>query len=357
MNLTRFQPAQSEEEEKLNQLKAYANAAGKLPPPNPLNDSDHVTDRGKRVFEAGIVPILVTHSRHGSNASLSLITSIMSSLSVNTNLRGQLAQQGAVGLLIMAWSTLPETDTQSKRMAAQALARILISTDPSLVFGGTRARPQNAAIRPLASILQPDPAAETRDLLPAFEAMMALTNLASTDDDTRATIIRLAFTEIEEHLFSSKYMVCRAATELICNLVQCVEGIALYAEATSKAANRLHLLLGLTAVEDEATRRAAGGALASLVAYEEVVRETVKRTTGVENLLNLCSADDEELRHRGAFIVCTMIEHEGEPGKRAREVIRQLGGVQHVRTCAQKSRSPEIVALAAAALKVLLQKG
>ncbi|KAI1110986.1 putative actin cytoskeleton organization protein [Nemania sp. NC0429] len=356
VNLTRFQPTQSEEEKKMNQLKAYANAAGKLPPPNPLNDSDRVTDRCKRVFEAGVVPVLVTHSRHGSSASLSLIASIIFSLSVNPSLRGQLAQQGAVGLLIMAWSTLSETDTQSKRMAAQALARILISTDPSLVFGGTRARPQNAAIRPLASILQPDPDAETRDLLPAFEAMMALTNLASTDDDTRATIIRLAFTEIEEHIFSSKFMVCRAATELICNLVQCVEGIALYADGTSQASNRLHLLLGLTAVEDEATRRAAGGALASLVAYEEVVRETVKRTTGVENLLSLCSADDEELRHRGAFIVCTMIEHEGEPGTRAREVIRQLGGVQHVKACAQKSRSPEVVELAAGALKVLLQK-
>lgn len=355
VNLTRFQPVQSEEEKKMNQLKAYANAAGKLPPPNPLNDDDHVTDRCKRVFEAGVVPVLVTHSRHGSSASLSLIVSIIFSLSVDTNFRGELAQQGVVSLLIMVWSALPETDKQSKRMAAQALARILISNDPALVFGGTRARPQNAAIRPLVSLLRPDPTAETRDLLPAFEAMMALTNLASTDDDTRATIVRLAFTDIEEHLFSSKYMVCRAATELICNLVQCVEGAALYVEATSQAANRVHLLLGLTAVEDDATRQAAGGALASLVAHEEVVGEIVKRKTGVENLLNLCSADDEQLRHRGVFIICGMIEHEGEPGRRAREVIRQLGGVRHVKACAQKSRDPEILEVAAEALKVLRQ--
>ncbi|KAI1124128.1 putative actin cytoskeleton organization protein [Nemania abortiva] len=356
VNLTRYQPVQSEEEKKMNQLKAYANAAGKLPPPNPLNDNDHVTDRCKRVFEAGVIPVLVTHSRHGSRASLSLIVSIVFSLSVTTSLRGQLAQQGAVNLLIAAGSILSDDDAQAKRMAAQALARILISTNPSLVFGGTRAHPQSAAIRPLASILQPDPAAETRDLLPAFEAMMALTNLASTDDDTRATIIRVAFAQIEEHIFSSNHMVCRAATELICNLVQCVEGIALYAAGTPQAANRVHLLLGLTAVEDVATQRAAGGALASLVAYEEVVREIIKRTTGVEHLLSLCSADSEELRHRGAFIISGMISHEGEIGKQARQVIRNSSGVEHVKACAQKSRAPDVVELAAGALKVLLEK-
>ncbi|KAI0876488.1 putative actin cytoskeleton organization protein [Hypoxylon argillaceum] len=356
VNLTRYPPVQSEEEKKMNQLKAYANAAGKLPPPNPLNDNDHVADRCKRVFEAGVVPVLVTHSRHGSGASLSLIVSIVFSLTVTTSLRGQLAQQGAVNLLIAAGSILPDNDEPAKRMAAQALARVLISTNPSLVFGGTRAHPQNAAIRPLTSILQPDPAAETRDLLPTFEALMALTNLASTDDDTRATIIRVAFTEIEELIFSSNKMVCRAATELICNLVQCVEGVALYAEDTPQAANRVHLLLGLTAVEDEATQGAAGGALASLVPYEEIGRQIVKRTTGVEHLLDLCSADSEELRHRGAFIISNMVSHTGELGKEAQKVIRDLGGVERLKTCAQKSRGPEVVELAAGALKVLLEK-
>ncbi|KAJ8105793.1 hypothetical protein ONZ43_g7282 [Nemania bipapillata] len=328
VNITRYPPVQSEEEKKMDQLKAYANAAGKLPPPNPLNDHGHVTDRCKRVFEAGVIPVLVTHSRHGSSASLSLIVSIVFSLSVTTSLRGQLAQQGAVNLLIAAGS----------------------------IFGGTRAHPQNAAIRPLASILQPDPAAETRDLLPTFEALMALTNLASTDDDTRATIIRVAFTEIEEHIFSSNHMICRAATELICNLVQCVEGIALYAEDSPQAANRVHLLLGLTATEDEPTRSAAGGALASLVAFEEVVREIIKRRTGVEHLLELCSADSEELRHRGVFVISSMLSHTGELGKGARQVIKDLGGVEHVKTCAQKSRAPEVVELAAGTLKVLLEE-
>ncbi|TRX89849.1 hypothetical protein FHL15_009282 [Xylaria flabelliformis] len=356
MNLTRYQPVQSEEEKKMNQLKAYANAAGKLAAPNPLNNNEHVADRCKRVFEAGVVPVLVTHSRHGSSASLSLIISIIFSLSVTTNLRGQLAQQGAVNLLIAAWSALPDTDGQAKRTAAQALARILISTDPALVFGGTRARPQNAAIRPLVSILPPDPAAETRDLLPSFEALMALTNLASTDDDTRATIIRVAFPEIEEQLLSSNHLVSKAATELVCNLVESVEGVALYAEDTPKAANRLHILLALADAEDEATRSAAGGALASLTAYEEVGRGVMNRNRGVEIVLGLCSEDNEDLRHRGVFIIHNMISYEGEAGRLSRKEIREKNGLEILKTCAKKSRRSQVVEVTVQALKVLLEE-
>ncbi|KAI0401495.1 putative actin cytoskeleton organization protein [Xylaria palmicola] len=356
VNLTRYQPVQSEEEKKLDQLKAYANAAGKLAAPNPLNDNDHVADRCKRVFEAGIVPVLVTHSRHGSSASLSLIVSIVFSLSVTTSFRGPLAQQGAVNLLIAAWAALPDTDGPAKRTAAQALARVLISTNPSLVFGGTRARPQNSALRPLISILPPDQTAETRDLLPTFEALMALTNLASTDDDTRATIIRVALPEIEELLLSSNHRITKAAAELICNLVQCVEGVALYAADDSQAANRLNILLALADAEDEGTRSAAGGALAALTSYEEVARRIVERKRGVEIVLALCSDESEDLRHRGAFVIGNLASQEGEVGKAARKEIREKNGLEVLKMCARRSRDPQVVQVTGEALKFLIKE-
>ncbi|KAI1799064.1 ARM repeat-containing protein [Daldinia bambusicola] len=356
VNLTRYQPVQSEEEKKMTQLKAYANAAGKLAAPNPLNDDDHVSKRCRNVFEAGIVPVLVTHSRHGSVASLNLIVSIIYALSVTTSLRGQLAQQGAVNLLIAAVSALPDTESQAKRTAAQALARILISTNPALVFGGTRARPQNSAIRPLIYILTPDPAAETRDLLPTFEALMALTNLASTDDDTRVTIIRNAWPEIEELMLSSNNLVSKAAVELVCNLMQSVEGIAQYAAENPQAANRLHVLLALADAEDEGTRSAAGGALASLTAYDAVVAGIVKRPRGVEVVLGLCGEQSEDLRHRGAFVVYNMVACEGEAGEMAREAIRGKNGVEALKECAKSSRRAEVVEVTVQALKVLLEQ-
>ena len=356
MNITRYPPTQSEEQKRMNQLKAYANAAGKLGPENPLNDHEHVSERCKRVFEAGITPVLVTHSRHGSVASLSIIVSILHALSTNTSIRGQLAQQGAVNLLIAVFAALPDAEDQAKRTTAQALARILISINPSLVFGGTRSRPQSSAIRPLLAILTPDPAAETRDLLPAFESLMALTNLASTDDaETRTTIIRAAWPLVEDLLLSSNHLVSKASVELVCNLVQSVEGVALYADGSPQAANRLHILLALADAEDEGTRSAAGGALAALTAYEEVVRAVLKRERGVNVVLGMCGDEEtEDMRHRGVVVVSNLALCEGEAGALAREALKGAGGVEALTRCAKASRRAPVVEGAVQALKALI---
>lgn len=357
VNITRFNPVRSDEEKKMEQLKAYANAAGKLAP-DPLNDDDHVKARCTQVFEAGVTPVLVTHSKNGSAASLSLIIAIINSLSMLSSIRGQLAQQGAVRLLIAAWSALPFSEALTKRVAAQALARILISTNPAHVFGGTRPTPQAAAIRPLASIIAPDPNADTRDLLPTFESLMALTNLASTDDETRQAIVRLAWPDIEEQLLSSNPLVTKATVELICNLVQCVDAMALYADGSTKSKDRLHILLALADAEDEGTRSGAGGALATLTTIEEVVQAILERDRGTKNILGMCADEgSEDIRHRGAFVVYNLVSTEGETGRRAREKIKGEGGVEILTACAKATRRPEVLDLTVQALKAVLEEG
>ncbi|KAH7320234.1 myosin-binding striated muscle assembly central-domain-containing protein [Stachybotrys elegans] len=355
VNLTRYQPALSEEQKKMSQLKAYANAEGKVAGPDPLEDDEHVAKRCKAVFEAGLTPVLVTHSKNGSPASLALVISIIHSIAVTRPLRGQLAQQGAVKLLLVAWATLPESDELARRMAAHALARILISTNPGLVFGGNRSNPVNAAIRPLVSIIPPDPAAETRDLLPTFESLMALTNLASLDDqDTRQTIIRTSWPHIEEQLLSSNHLVSKAAVELICNLVQAPDGVMLYADGSPQAKNRLHILLALADAEEAGTRSAAGGALASLTGFEPIVRGVVERERGVKVILGMCVDDDEGLRHRGVVTVLNMMSAEGAGGELGRQKIKDENGVEVLKECLKKTRSPEVLQITAQAVKMLL---
>ncbi|KAJ9149817.1 Ring assembly protein 3 [Pleurostoma richardsiae] len=355
VNLTRYQPPQSEEEKKMNQLKAYANAAGKFNP-DPLVDDKHVSERCKRVFEAGVTPVLVTHAKHASTASLSLIISIVNALSMTTNIRGQLAQQGAVRLLITGFNTLHTEERQARRVAAQALARILISTNPSLVFGGNRTTPQSAAIWPLVAILNPETNSDNHDLLPTFESLMALTNLASTDDDTRTNIVRTAWSDIEEHMLSSNRLVAKAAVELVCNLVQCVDAMALYADDSPKARDRLNVLVALADAEDEGTRKAAGGALATLTGVESVVSAIAMRNRGVDIVLGLCAENDEELRHRGVFVLFNMVAAEGEAGRLARTKIREANGIEVLTEAAKKSRRPEVLDITVQALKLLLEE-
>ncbi|KAK4198496.1 CRO1 protein [Triangularia verruculosa] len=356
-NLTRYRPIETDEEKRIRQLKAYANAGGKVQV-DPLNEDEHVTERCKRVFEAGLTPVLIKQSKSGSAASLALIISIIHALTTPPPLRGQLAQQGAVRLLIAAWTALPETENQAKRAAAQALARILISTNPVLVFGGARPIPQSAAIRPLASILNPDPSADRRDLLPTFESLMALTNLASTDDDTRKAIIRTAWDDIEEQLFNTNPRVCTAAVELVCNLVQDPEQtLALFGDGTPKAANRVKVIVALADAEDPKTRSAAGGALASLTACDEVVEAVTKLERGLEVVLDLCRDEREDLRHRGAVVVRNMVFAEGEVGRQARKKLLEKGAVEALMGCAKKSKSQEVVQVVVQAAEGLMKDG
>lgn len=355
LNLTRYRPAISDEQKKMSQLKAYADAAGKLPGPDPLDDDEHVGNRCNVVFELGIAPVLVSQAKHGSPAVLSIIANIVHSLTVDKTIRGQLAQQGAVNLLIALWTVLPETDASSRRTAAQALARILISTNPAHAFGGTRSTPVNAALRPLFSILPPDPAADKRDLLPTFESLMALTNLASMEDDeVRQTIIRTSWSQVEEQLLSSNNMVSKAAVELVCNLMLSPEGIALYADGNRHAGQRLHILLALADAEEESTRSAAGGALASLSQFENVVRGIVNRARGTKVVLGMCNDSNEGLRHRGVATILNMIMTEGTIGEEARNKIKEEGGVDILKDCLKQSRRPEVVQLTVQALKPLL---
>ncbi|CRK14220.1 hypothetical protein BN1708_011098 [Verticillium longisporum] len=356
VNLTRYQPNLSEEQKKMHQLKAYANAAGKIET-EPLNDDTHVAARCKLVFDAGVVPVLVSRSKLGSPASLALMIAIINSISVTAPLRGQIAQQGAVKLLLTAWLALPETEMATRRVAAHALARILISTDPSLVFGGNRSHPQSSAVRPLLSILAPDAAAETRDLLPTFESLLALTNLASNDGDCRRAIVRSAWSDIEELLLSSKTLISRAAVELVCNLVQGPEGATHYVDGSPQAKQRMHILLALADAEDEKTRVAAGGALAQLTGHENVVRAIVERERGVEVVLGMVADESENVRYCACHVVYHMAATDGRVGVLAREKINAANGLEILKEAAKKSRRADVVEIAVEALKVLLEDG
>jgi len=354
VNLTKYMPTLSEEQKKMTQLKAYANASKNSSQPNVLNDDDHVTKRCLAVFEAGVIPVLVTHSQHGSIASLTLVVSIVFSLSKTPKIRGKMAQQGGIKLLLHAYSVFPTDNLPALRTTAHALAQILISTNPLHVFGGSNPLPLTSSIRPLLLLLADDVTAETRDLLPVFESLLALTNLASTDDSARNPIIRLAWPRIEELLLSSNKLVVRATVELVCNLMQSPEGVAKFADGGKQASQRMQILLALADAEDFATRRAAGGALASLTEWDTAVNAILERDRGVKILLGLCAEEEDELRHRGVVCVLNLMSAPGKVGQWGVEKVTGGGGVEVLKECARKSRNQEVLEITVEALKTLL---
>ncbi|KAI9836471.1 MAG: hypothetical protein M1819_001503 [Sarea resinae] len=366
VNITSYLPNLSEEQKRLSQLKAYANTSKVNLEPDPLNKDPAVTVRCKAVLDAGLVPLLLTISRKVSPTALSLILTILLSLSRDSKNRGPLAQQGAVKLILQAYSAIPDTtasatDIVSRRTAAHTLARILISVNPSHIFGSS-ALPITSAIRPLVFLL---PSSDDdgifddngpRDLLPTFESLLALTNLASTDDPTRHLILQLSFKPVTESLLlHSNPLLQRAAVELICNLMALAETTAKFADGSPAANNRLHILLALADAEDEATRRAAGGALAMLTEWDEAVKAVVARDRGVKILLGLCEEhDDESLVHRGVVCVQNIVCALGEAGRQGTEKVKQEGGVEVLKAVLMREKNPGVLEAAVEALKRLI---
>ncbi|KHJ35133.1 putative actin cytoskeleton organization protein [Erysiphe necator] len=356
VNITAYKPVLLEEQKRINQLKAYATATNLSKTPDnldQLDDDEHVSKRCQAVFEAGIIPILVTHIQNSSTSSLTLAVSVTSSLARTPKIRGKMAQQGAVKMLIHAFSKFPTENQSGRRTAALALARILITTNPNHVFGGSNPISITSAVTPLVLILSDDPTVEHRDLLPVFESLLALTNIASTDDTARNSIIRLTFSQLEELLLSNNVMVTRAAVELVCNLVQSPEGVAKFADGSKQASNRMHILLALSDAEDSATCKAAGGALASLTQWDTAVNSILERDRGARLLLRLCKEDEEDLRHRGVVCILNVLSIPNEIGKWGYEKIKNEKGFEILKECLKKSKNQEVLDIAVEALKLM----
>lgn len=369
LNITKFLPNLSDEQKKMSQLKDYADASTQKAraPPNTLDQEEAVVSRCATVINAGAMSLLVECGKLAMPSVHDLTAQILLALARPQKSRGTLAQQGAVKLLLGL--AIPKQGdsivvTETTANASHALARILISVDPSHVFPSSGFPQATSAVRPLLSLLTSSETAsfsadQPRDLLPVFESLLALTNLAShpTDDAPAELTVREGWAAIEDLLLSSHSRVQRAACELVCNLMTCESGIVKFADGSQRAAQRLHILLALTDADDFPTRRAAGGAIAMLTGYDAAVAAVLDRPRGVDLLLGMCKEDDDALLHRGAVSVQNLTcGASGDIGARAKTAVRAAGGIEILTACIKKTSNPAVIQAAVEALKPLVGK-
>lgn len=334
-NLTRYLPNLSEEQKRMAQLKAYANASKAAPQVDHLDEDAAVTERCKAVVNAGAISVFVGMSKNLSPNSVHTVMKIILSLSRTSSLRGTIAQQGGVRLLLQGYTLFmgsTNSNIEARHAAAHALARTLISIDPSLVFPSSGSLPLTSVIRPIISLLSEESGSMTqgpRDLLPTFEALIALANLATVPSGGGAeSIIRQAYPTIEDLMLNKNTLVQRAATQLICNLVNCALGVELFADESPAAARRMHILLAIADVEDVATRCAAAGALAVVTEFEGAVKAILARDRGIEIILGLVEDEsgDKGITHRACVCVMNAVCQGSDTGMRAKGMVKQLSG-------------------------------
>ena len=351
-NLTAYLPVLTEEQKRVAQLKAYANAAPQSSDRDVLNEGKAVGRRCEALVEAGLVPVIVEMQKHLPPSGMALVFKIFLSLSKTPRLRGKMVQQGAVRLLLSRWSHIEgnsAASTIARQNASQAIARLLISVDPTILFGYTGNALLHSSVTALVSLLNQSEGFVTdgpKDLLPTFEALLALTNLCSVPRNGAAPkVIKEARSNIEDLMLSNNINVRRAATELVTNLVQHPDGIAIYADGSPETSRRLHILLALAGSDDVGTRKAAGGALASLTDNIQILDAINKQSRGAELLLAIIKDDNEEVIYRGLVCIENVHANTADAGKVLMKKLHDLGINSVLQSAAKNVHSEDIQAL------------
>ena len=364
-NMTAYTPVQTEEQKKLTQLKAYANAnaAAVSTKVDMLETDNKVSLRCKKLLAAELIPALVSYGRTmTSSTNMGLLTAILLAMAKEQKNRAKMTQQGAVKLLFQIRErTNKAFELEAQRAiqftAAHALARLLISTNPQHVF--TANLPASTAVSVLVPLLNPDSSSSdnARNLLPTFEALLALTNLASLPPDSGVAelIIRLAWSYIEDLLFSPTVMVQRATAELLCNLSISPFLVEKVADGSPDAKRRLQILLALTDVEDMATRRAIGGAFASLTEWDVAVAAILdaKNGKGIEALLSSCSDESSEVRVRAVVSIGNIAGAPSDMGVQGRRALMEHDGMASLMRCTKNTNDAQVLTMIMAILTQL----
>ncbi|XP_039217949.1 protein unc-45 homolog A [Crotalus tigris] len=276
-----------------------------IPEKHPKDKPEFVHRRVQKLLAAGVVSALVcmvkNESPSLSPACRELISRVFLAVVDNPENRGAVVAAGGGKALIPL--ALEGTDVgQSK--AAQALAKITITTAPEMAFPGERVY---EVVRPLVSLLH-----LTRSGLQNFEGLMALTNLAGTSERLRQKILKeKAVPMIEGYMFEEHEMIRLAATECMCNLALSPQVAELF---LAEGSDRLKLLVLYSGEEDERLRRAASGTLAVLTSLLPQICIRISQMTAdwLEILQSLLLSPCTELQHRGVVVVRNMMAADRE---------------------------------------------
>ena len=383
VNITSTKPVLSAEDEQIAKLRAMAVSGkkGAAIEESPFDANEAVEERVKAVIKAGILSSLSGLVRADSVLVKEGLGRLCLNLVQDKSHRLFFVREG--GFKVLSRVVRDLLDPPSKKdddatrssldylPAVQALAKLIITTPPHFFFPPPHDSTALNALSPLYMLL----AHPSSSLLQTFEALMALTNLATispniSDRMIEATVsapiddamwrgsgregIIKVITRVEELLLDSNTLVRRAATELVCNLITSPKGHAYLAGepgsslVSPRVRSRLNVIVVLTSVDDTATRLAASGALAMLtedpVACKSLfsVQDETSNRSIWKRLMGLFEPDvpetDEEgeeipvistspphpdLVHRGVIILYNLVEYVAGSEESGRQI--QLG--------------------------------
>nr|XP_056721745.1 protein unc-45 homolog A [Euleptes europaea] len=325
---------QEELDPQMVELAKYAKQH--IPEKHPKDKPEFVRRRVQKLLAAGVVSALSCMVKNESTALSAscreLISRVFLALVEDPEDRGVVvAHGGGKALIPLALDGMEAGQTR----AAQALAKITITTSPEMAFPGERVY---EVVRPLVGLLH-----LKRTGLQNFEGLMALTNLAGTSERLRLKIVKeKAVPMVEGYMFEEHEMIRLAATECMCNLALSPEVAKLF---LAEGSDRLKLMVLYSGEEDERLRRAAAGTLAVLTSLLPQTCARIPQATAhwLEILQALLLSTSTELQHRGVVVVRNMVAAEKELAEKLMEsemleILAVLAGLEDKPQVAQPAK-------------------
>ncbi|MEL7342094.1 MAG: hypothetical protein AAGM67_16550, partial [Bacteroidota bacterium] len=268
--------------------------------------NDLCKERIRKVAAMNVPRGLVALVEGASEHTLEQIVLCMNRMAGEESTRGVLIQQGILSACIKVEKNEgpTETDTMKKviRLARHTIAKMLVSTNPSLLTSAQRL----GSIRPLVRLVRDIKASD----LQQFEALLAATNLASSGEDAQNRIVsEKGIGAFHYAMFSDHHLVRRAATEAMCNLVP-HKAMMDHLHETE----HLRLWTGFASDYEEnyECARAAAGCLAMATQDEAIALEVASLEKFKDNMMAVMECGRLEIMHRALAIIMNLVAHGGE---------------------------------------------
>lgn len=297
-NLTQLPNIGSDEEERFKEMAASTTSGGNDDRASP-ETMEKVLSRITDLIDQALIQLVNRLLIWKNHRLQPLLVEIIKSVASVSKARVALVQIGAVKYLCATLSETKEMATV-QFTAGHALAKILISVDPNVVFNPARL-PIVTAITALLNVLERD----ALEPIAQFEILLALTNLSSVGEFECQKIIK-SWKTVESLLLSGHDSLQRASMELICNLVASEAGQSLFLASRSSMRQHLKLIVALAENKDFPTQRAASGALAVLTDLDIVCQYLLEGDSHRQVILNLVRNQSEEIIHRGLVILLNL---------------------------------------------------
>lgn len=258
-----------------------------------------------KMVNANVPRALCLLADGASDKTLEAVITGLNRMANEPAVRGTMIQQGVLSKMIkIEKEEKNPSDIRKKilRSLRHCIGKLLITTNPSLLTSAQRM----GSIKPLIQLVREVGSSD----LQQFEALMALTNIASVGDDTKNKIVaERGLATFKFAMFSDHEMVKQAATEAMCNMV----GNETFMEQLREA-EELRLWLALAAdFEDHfPCARAAAGCLAMATADPEIAKTLIALPNFKKRMDETLECGSLEIMHRILVVILNLAELGGE---------------------------------------------